>query len=109
AQTLLLCSMLGCATPISHPTIAWDINIQLDDHDQPSGKIWLAVGGERHLITDDPIGGYGVLSRAEYEQHQIPSDAILARSSWWAGVGEDMYVRVEQDCILVFRREFGET
>lgn len=67
------------------------------------------VDGERHLITDDPIGGYRVVDRAEYPEIKIPSDAVSACSSWWAGVGEDIYVRVVSDRVLVFRREYGET
>lgn len=106
---LFLCLLLGCASPGSQSGIAWQFDLHLGHYDQPSGRVWLVVDGKRHLIADDPIGGYRVLSPSEYEQQQIPRDAELACTAWWAGVGEDMYVRAEQDRLLVFRREYGET
>jgi hypothetical protein len=91
------------------PSITWQFNIHLDNRDQPGGKVWLVVDGERHLITNDPIGGYWIVPKSEYGDRQIPSDALSACTGWWAGSGEDMYVRVVAGRVLVFRREDGET
>jgi hypothetical protein len=89
--------------------VAWDFDAQTDNHDQSHGKVWLLVDGERHLIADDPIGGYRVVEQRDYIQSQIPNDAVSACTAWWAGLGDDMYVMVNADCIEVFRREYGET
>jgi hypothetical protein len=109
AQSLLFSLLLGCAAPVSHPEVAWWFDVQLDGHDQPHGKVWLVVNGEGHLITNDPIGGYRIVASADYGQRQIPNNAALACTAWWAGFGEDMYVQVKADHVSIFRREYDET
>ena len=108
-QCLFLGLTLGCLGFTPPPAVVWQFDVHLDDHDQPTGKVWLVVEGKRHLITNDPIGGYWIIAQADFAQQKIPGDAVSACSGWYGGVGEDMYVRVTRDRILVFRREYGET
>jgi hypothetical protein len=108
-SSLFLCLLIGCAGSVSQPFTAWQFDLHNDVRDQTSGKVWLLVNGKRHLITENPVGGYRIVAPSEYERMRIPSDAVSACASWRAGAGEDMYVRVEPDRILVFRRGYGET
>ncbi len=106
---LYFCLLLGCRiTEIPH-NISWDFDVHHGVRDEPRGKVWLVVDGQRNMITDDPIGGYRIIAPKDYAQKQVPSNAVLACTAWWAGCGEDMYVRVELNRALVFRREYGET
>ena len=90
AQIVVLCLVLGRASSVSHVSIAWDFDVRLDDHDQPQGKVWLLVDRERHLLTDNPIAGYRIVARSDYEQSQIPTGAVSACTAWYAGLGEDI-------------------
>jgi hypothetical protein len=109
APSLIICLLLGCSISGLPHAISWNFDVHHDERDQPRGKVWLDVDGQRHMITDDPIGGYRILARKSYPQKQVPSNAVLACSAWWAGCGEDMYVRIESNSALVFRRQYGET
>lgn len=109
-SSLFLCLLIGCANPAaSNPGIAWQFDPHNVARDHTGGKVSLVVDGERHLITDDPVGEYRIVTLSEYKRLHIPNDAVSACSSWWAGVGEEYYVKAEPDRILVFRREYGET
>ena len=109
ATSLFICFLLGCSSAGLPHAISWNFDVHQDERDQPRGKVWLVVDGQRHMITDDPIGGYRIIAPKDYPQKQVPSNAVLACTAWWAGSGEDIYVRVESNRALVFRREYGET
>ena len=101
--------LLGCRiTELPH-NFSWDFDVHRDIRDKQRGKVWLIVDGKRYMITDDPIGRYRIISPEDYAQKQVPSNAVLACTSWWAGCGEDMYVEVESNHVMVFRREYSET
>jgi hypothetical protein len=112
-KTLVTCLffglLVGCGSPELPRAINWKFDVWHDERDQPRGKVWLLVDGQRHLITNDPVGGYRIIGKKEYPQVGVPRTAVLACTAWSAGIGEDMYVRVEANRVLVYRREYGET
>lgn len=109
APSLIAGLLLGCGSAGSPHAISWNFDVHHDERDQPRGKVWLVVDGQRHMITDDPMGGYEIIAPKDYPKKQVPSDAVVACTAWWAGSGEDMYVRIESNRALVFRRESGES
>lgn len=88
--------------------VEWLFDIKMDKDDNPTGKVYLLVGGRKILIRPQAIGQYHVLERTEYKSSDVPASAVAACSAWWAGSGEDMYVLRRKNQLVVFIRYLDE-
>ncbi len=106
ATCLLLSLLLGCSHP---PSVIWDFETGADGKGTINGKVWLLIDGQRHLVQDRPLmDNYQVLKRSDYARNNIPGDAVSACTAVGPGGSEVMYVKVDAERVMVFRRRVGE-
>jgi hypothetical protein len=99
----LLC---GCATHSGSRNgsdIAWDF--RTPSRGAPNGKVFLNVNGESYQIISRATAKYRQLNPEEFQNYDIPSDAIIAASSWYAKGGDILFVVENSKQLEVFRRE----
>ena len=61
---------------------------QKEEH--PRSVISVTMGNRKAKVTDTV--GSSIISKSDYAQYKIPSDAIQACGGWWAGYGEYFYL-----------------
>lgn len=71
--------------------VRWVFDIKRDKNENPSGSVYLQVGGKRHHILA-ASSAFEVVPRDRYKDYKIPAYAIAACAGWWAGAGDDLYV-----------------
>lgn len=86
------------------PGLQWQLN------ERAGEPLFLQKDGtETYKIVAKPISPYQALTRQEYKDYGIPSQAILAAYSWYAGYGDVIYVLRQPAAIEVYRREMDES
>ncbi len=89
-----LSATLGASVATAAPKAEWRIEVQADEHGDPHSRVDLILDG-RHVVpvvTAKEISKYEVLPREKYVGHEVPSSALCACMSWWAGAQVDCYV-----------------
>ncbi|MFN2507446.1 MAG: hypothetical protein ABR589_01585 [Chthoniobacterales bacterium] len=86
------------------PQLSWECKVRLDDRDQILGSISLRVGERSVMLMRHPTSGCHTLERSEYHLHDVPNAALTAAAGWWAGGGEEFYVTLEGNMLVVFHR-----
>ena len=88
--------------------VFWSFDLRRDPDLTPHSNVFLHVRGKRILILRDADSAFNVMARTSYPDHDVPSQAISACTSWFAGQGEDLYVIRRRHTLIVYRRAVDE-
>lgn len=91
----------------SQSGVEWQFDTTNDRDGNPNTKVFLKVGARRVFILRD-TAQFSVLNRKDYSAHDVPSTALAACVSWWAGSGEEMYVIRRGRQLIVYIRYLDE-
>lgn len=67
--------------------------------DAPQHQVFLTAGEQKVKVAD--ILNCSTLSPDQYQQYQIPADALDAVLGWWAGAGDILYIVRENNGVVV--------
>jgi hypothetical protein len=67
--------------------------------DAPQHQVFLTAGEQKVKVAD--ILNCSPLSPDQYQQYQIPADALDAVLGWWAGAGDILYIVRENNGVVV--------
>ncbi len=99
------------ALPAEQPTpdIGWQFEVAANDETgNPEGNVTLVVAGISHVVVAEATTIYDELPTDEYEQYNVPSAALTAARSWWAGHGDILYVIAKEGELVVMQAELDE-
>lgn len=91
----------------SQADVTWDFVTREDNMGNPNTRVFLKVGGRRVFIVRD-TAQFSVLEKKDYSSRGVPSSAVVACTSWWAGSGSEMYVIRRNRQLIVYIRYLDE-
>ena len=72
-----------------------------EESDAPAYEVFLQLAESKWKVAD--ILNCETISPDQYDQHQIPKQAISAVGGWWAGAGDYLYL-MDQDSQFVVKK-----
>jgi hypothetical protein len=88
--------------------IKWSLkSLPEDDMGNPSTRIWLIVNDNSYEIAKE-TGNITEIAQREFSDYKIPSGALLACQSWWAGAGAQYWVVKKNKSLNVMVRYIEE-
>ncbi|MEY3052799.1 MAG: hypothetical protein RLY31_2584 [Bacteroidota bacterium] len=73
--------------------------VQNNESGAPEHEVFAVVGEKSVKVAD--LLNCGALAPDEYEQYQVPADAVVALLGWWAGTGDVVYGRIEHGKLVI--------
>lgn len=74
--------------------------------DAPQHQVFLTAGEQKVKVAD--ILNCSTLTPDQYQQYQIPADALDAVLGWWAGAGDILYITRENNAVVVKKGSVAE-
>ncbi len=75
---------------IQHEAPIFDIETTTDDQDTSHSIVSVMVGGKKLKITE--VNTCEQIKKENFQNYQIPANAIAACGGWWAGGGDYFYI-----------------
>ena len=69
---------------------SFDIETEMSEDGTPNSTVSILVGGKKLEITK--VNACKKIEKADFDQFQIPAEAIAACGGWWAGAGDYFYI-----------------
>jgi hypothetical protein len=79
-----------------------------DDFDTPMAEYYLYFNGDADSILIDKEYGGEAIDPSDYDEYNIPGNALAALYSYWAGVGIIHYVEKNETSLVVYKCVFYE-
>ncbi len=97
---------ISAGSPPKHGklNLAWVIKPWVEKNGNPHSRLSLAVNGKAYLISPDLQEKMSVLGREVYEPSEVPKDALIACSGWFAGAGDKFYVVRRAGSLRVYQQ-----
>jgi len=77
-----------------------------EDDIYPLFELSIQVSGTSTVL--DTVNACGIFTQADYEQYEIPPNALSACGGWYAGAGDYFYAVRNQDELSIIRGWQGE-
>jgi len=77
-------------------------NLPENDMGNPSSDISLKYNGKIMKLANI-MGNASLYEKAEFEEKEIPKDALTACGAWWAGAGDYFYVIPTKKGVAVYQ------
>lgn len=88
--------------PIVHDATLMIKNLPENDMGNPSSDISLKFNGKIMKLANI-MGNASIYEKAEFEDKEIPKDALTACGAWWAGAGDYFYVIPTKKGVAVYQ------
>lgn len=106
---ILITLLLGCTSnreSLDPSQITWDFH---QSNSNPSEKkVFLNVNHKSYEIISPTTAHYRQLDRLEFEDYNIPTNAITAAAPFYAEPGSLLYVVQQSNQLKVFRRKMDK-
>lgn len=95
ADTSTTTTPSAAATAI--PNLSWEIENKRNADDEPTSAVWLKLDNRKYQVVKPFMADIQVIEKENYQQYEIPTQAIIACGGWWAGAGDYYYVVAKGD------------
>jgi hypothetical protein len=93
----------------SSPDLSWKFNIRENPETTfPEGNVTLVVDGTPHVVLPNVESFFTDLQPDAWNDRGVPSDALLAAESEWAGMGSVIYVGQSGNELVVQQKHVDE-
>lgn len=83
------------------PAVKWSIKTTGEDEGEPHTVVKLLADGKTAPFAIS--NKLAAIAKADWPQHKIPADALIAVGGWWAGGGEYYYLKYEAGALVAYR------
>jgi hypothetical protein len=97
------------ATNFANAQFSWDIQIGKNQDQEPVSDAFLVLNGKKYAVAEKFIGEMMVATKEDYSRLQVPKEALLACSVFWAGGSSIFYVLPNNENeITLYKTYLGE-
>jgi glucose/arabinose dehydrogenase len=90
-------------TPAAKATISLAVTkAYTGQTDEPLAQIAVLVNGKSTIFTENAMGEFQEVTKADFERYSIPAEAVAATSGFWAGLGTAFYAVQKDGKVLVY-------